>query len=127
MSGYDKKKQETKARKKGKSARICQSQTTRKEIATQFRIKSSFSAFKPTDNSVQEKVGGYREKENVQRNRRKCRRFLCQKFSRENFSSSTVVSHCITKQRKKIVPEIEISLTIFFQGIRFASSGQKNL
>jgi hypothetical protein len=28
---------------------------------------------------------------------------------------------------KKIVPEIEISLTIFFQGTRFASSSQKNL
>jgi hypothetical protein len=70
---------------------------------------------------------GYREKENVQRNRRKCRRFLCQKFSGENFSSLTVVSHCITKQRKKIVPEIEISLTIFYRESAPQQRGKKNL
>jgi hypothetical protein len=43
--------------------KICQSKTTRKEIAAQFRVKSSFAVFKPTDNSVLGKDKGYREKE----------------------------------------------------------------
>jgi hypothetical protein len=43
--------------------RICELKTTQKEIATQFRVKSSFAAFKPTDNSVLGKDKGYREKE----------------------------------------------------------------
>jgi uncharacterized protein YktA (UPF0223 family) len=49
--------------KKQKTKEICQSKTIQKEIATQFRIKSSFSAFKPSDNSVLGKDKGYREKE----------------------------------------------------------------
>jgi hypothetical protein len=45
------------------AAAFC-AKTTQKEIAKRFRVKSSFSAFKPTDKSVQEKVGGYRREEN---------------------------------------------------------------
>jgi hypothetical protein len=47
--------------KEGK--RIYESKTTRKEIAKRFRVKSSFSAFKPPDKSVLGKDKGYREKE----------------------------------------------------------------
>jgi hypothetical protein len=44
------------------AAAFC-AKTTQKEIAKRFRVKSSFSAFKPTDNSVLGKDKGYREKE----------------------------------------------------------------
>jgi hypothetical protein len=49
--------------KKQVTKKIFKPKTTQKEIAKRFRVKSSFSAFKPSVKSVQEKVGGYRREE----------------------------------------------------------------
>jgi hypothetical protein len=46
-----------------RSARRARYKPPEKKLRQQFCVKSSFSALKPTDNSVQEKVGGYRREE----------------------------------------------------------------
>jgi hypothetical protein len=46
-------------------------------------------------------------------------------FFAKTFRHQLLFLIALRNNAKKIVPEIEISLTIFFQGIYFASSGKR--
>jgi hypothetical protein len=50
-------------KKNRKQKKFASHKPPKKKLRQQFRIKSSFSAFKPSDNSVLGKDKGYREKE----------------------------------------------------------------